>query len=124
VIGVDSVPVVGRVDQAAALYGMTILCFLSGIHWATHLYDRSPVSMNLFIFSNVVFLGVLLPYMLGSILMSILAELIAFPLLLAVDLGLRNDGAISNHYFRVRAVATTVAWLSLAAIFTMGASIG
>ncbi len=122
VFGVGSLPFVGRLDQVAALYGLTILCFLSGIHWATQLYERSSASLNLFVLSNAVFLCVVLPYVLGSLLMSLLAQLIAFPLILAVDARLRTEGTIPDHYFRVRAVATTAAWLSLATILAITAS--
>jgi hypothetical protein len=122
VLGVDSLPFLGPTDRIAALYGLAILCFLTGVHWATHLYQHSSGLPNLFVLSNAVFLGVLLSYALGGVATGLMGQLIAFPLLLAVDARLRVAGAISDHYFRVRAAATGVAWLSLAVTWSLTAA--
>jgi hypothetical protein len=117
VLGVDSLPLLGRIDHFGALYGLAILCFLTGVHWATHLYQQSSGLPNLFVLSNAIFLGVLLPYALGGLSTGLAAQLIAFPLLLLLDARLRVAGVVSAHYFKVRAAATAVAWLSLATIW-------
>jgi hypothetical protein len=118
-MGFDDVIVFGRLDQLAALYGLAILCFLTGVHWATCLYDRAAGLPNLFIVSNAVFLGVLLPYVLGHLAISLAAQLLAFPLLLVVDEKLRRARVISDHYFAVRSFATATAWVSLAIILIL-----
>ena len=58
IAGVEAFGRLGRLDQLASDYGVAILCFLTGIHWATQLYARAAAPFNLFIGSNVVFLAV------------------------------------------------------------------
>jgi hypothetical protein len=92
---------------------MAILCFLTGIHWATQLYARDRAPFNLFIGSNVVFLAVWIAYVASSLTWALATQLVAFPLLLAVDFHLQQTGLISRHYLRMRFVATAAASFSL-----------
>ncbi len=92
---------------------MAILCFLTGIHWATQLYLRDYTGPNLFIGSNVVFLVVLISYVAFDLQTALATQLLAFLLLLALDYGLLGKGLISLQYLRMRAIATALASFSL-----------
>ncbi|MBT8083513.1 MAG: DUF3429 domain-containing protein [Gammaproteobacteria bacterium] len=114
--GVTEIDGLGRLDQLAASYGMAILCFLTGIHWATQLYASEAAPFNLFVGSNVVFLVVWIAYVAAGLQWAIVAQLLAFPVLLAIDYRLCQAELISRQYLRLRTVATVLAWFSLAVI--------
>ena len=111
--GVSEIDRLGRLDGLAASYGMAILCFLTGIHWATQLYARSATPFNLFVGSNVVFLFVWIAFVAADLQWAIVAQLLAFPLLLAIDFRLFQRELISRRYLRMRTVATALACFSL-----------
>lgn len=113
VLGIEAIEPFGRLHELAGDYGMAILCFLTGIHWATQLYARDKVPFNLFVGSNVVFLAVWIAYVASSLTWALATQLVAFPLLLAVDFRLQQTGLISRHYLGIRFVATALACFSL-----------
>ena len=113
VAGVEELGRLGRLDQLASDYSLAILCFLTGVHWATQLYARAAVPFNLFIGSNAVFLAVWFAYVASSLQWALVTQFLAFPLLLAVDFQLLQKGLISRHYLRMRFIATALACFSL-----------
>ena len=114
--GFDSIELLGPLADVAASYGLAIVSFLAGIHWATQIYDRQQSGFNLLIASNVVFGGVWLAYAIGPVEFALTAQLVALLVLLGVDRWLLNNGVISAHYYRTRSAATALAVLSLAVI--------
>ncbi|MEJ2129903.1 MAG: DUF3429 domain-containing protein [Woeseiaceae bacterium] len=113
VLGVEEVARLGRLDELASSYSVAILCFLTGIHWATQLYAEDSAPPNLFIVSNVVFLIVWIAYAASELQWALGTQLLAYPLLLAVDFQLFGKGLISQNYLRMRVVATALACFSL-----------
>jgi hypothetical protein len=111
--GVDSIAPLGPLAQVAASYGLAIVSFLTGIHWATQLYDRQQTGFNLLIASNVIFVGVWLAYVIGSLEVALTTQLVALLVLLGIDRWLWSYGVITAHYYRTRSAATTLAALSL-----------
>ena len=114
--GFDSVELLGPLADVAAGYGLAIISFLAGIHWATQIYDRRQGGFNLLISSNVVFVAVWLAYALGTIEFALGTQIVALLVLLGVDRQLLGDGVITPHYYRTRTVATALAVLSFAVI--------
>lgn len=114
--GIESIDPLGPLAGVAASYGLAIVSFLTGIHWATQLYDRQQSGFNLLIASNVVFVAVWLAYVIGSIEIALAAQLLALLLLLGIDRWLMNSGVITPHYYRTRIAATILAALSLAVL--------
>jgi hypothetical protein len=119
-VGIESLGRLGPLHELAAVYGLAILSFLTGIHWATQLYQRSPLPINLFVGSNVVFLAVLLAYVVSSLKWALATQLLAFPLLLVLDYQLLHKGLITQHYLGMRFIATAVACFSILFILTSG----
>lgn len=111
--GIEAVPWFGPLDQLASSYSMAILCFLTGVHWATQLYERNAAPFNLFIGSNVIFLVVWIAYVAADLSWALATQVLAFFLLLAIDFRLSDNGLISAAYLRVRVAATTLACVSL-----------
>jgi hypothetical protein len=111
--GYEALEPFGNLEQFVAGYGLAILSFLTGIHWATQLYSPGKVPLNLFIVSNVVFLFVWLAYAAAGMTVTLLAQVIAFPVLLLIDYRLEKVGMISRHYLGMRFIATSVASVSL-----------
>lgn len=113
VAGVEELGRLGSLHQLASNYAMAILCFLTGVHWATQLYSSADAPFNLFIGSNAVFLAVWVAYVASSLQWAIATQLVAFLLLLAIDSRLLHSGLISRHYLRMRFTATALACFSL-----------
>ena len=112
-VGVDEVARLGRLDQLASSYSVAILCFLTGVHWATQLYEKEAAPFNLFIGSNVIFLVVWIAYVFADLPWALATQLVAFPLLFAIDYRLLRGGLISAHYLLIRGIATALACFSL-----------
>ncbi len=111
--GIDSLGRFGSLHELAAGYGLAILCFITGIHWATELYSPRVLPINLFVGSNAVFLAVFLAYVSPSLNWALATQLLAFPLLLAVDYQLMRKGLIDTYYLGLRFIATALACFSL-----------
>lgn len=115
-VGINSVPFAGSLTAVAASYGLAIASFMAGTHWGLFLGapKRSPV--NLFLSSNAVVLLVWFAYLSGHMLLVLSVQMIAFALLLAVDLRLSRAGIIEPDYFRVRAIVTVMVLVSLGVV--------
>ena len=100
--GFSSIGLLGPLADVAAGYGLAIISFLAGIHWATQIYDRQQTGFNLLIASNVVFVAVWLAYALGTIEFALGTQIVALLVLLGVDRWLLNYGVITAHYYRTR----------------------
>ena len=112
-VGVEDVARLGRLDQLASSYSVAILCFLTGVHWATQLYEKEAAPFNLFIGSNAIFLVVWIAYVFADLPWALATQLVAFPLLFAIDSRLLRGGLISAHYLLIRGIATALACFSL-----------
>lgn len=112
-IGVESVSLVGALDAVAGSYGLAILSFVAGTHWALQLLRPSETPFNLFVSSNVVFLAVWIGWLVAPLNQALIIQAAAFTFLLHVDRRLAVRGITSRDYLRVRSVATGAAFASL-----------
>lgn len=115
-IGIESIAPIGRLETVASSYGLAIICFLAGSHWATYLLRRDDIRINLFVSSNVVFLFVWFAFVITELAWVLGAQLVAFIVLLLIDHRLLRTDVISADYFRVRSIATALAVISLSVI--------
>ncbi len=115
-LGFEMIGPLGHATDLALSYGLAIVCFLAGIHWATRLYLDVELPLNLFVASNVVVLGAWFPFLLASESLAAGALIIAFAFLLFVDYRLLGHKIIDEHYFRLRTAATVLAIGSLLVI--------
>lgn len=115
-MGIHTIEPLGRLDHLASSYGTAIICFLTGVHWATQLYEKSELPVNLFIASNLIFLATWITYLAMSLVWALGTQIVAFSVLLAIDFRLQRSGLISSHYLRIRVTATALACLSLLSI--------
>ena len=112
-LGHDSLPHLGPLDQLVASYGLAIICFLAGAHWGIYISGRSDDSLNLFVISNAIFLAAWFAYIGAGVRTAIGTQIFAFLALLLIDRRLRAGAVISATYFRVRTMATLIAILTL-----------
>ena len=113
-LGFDTIGPLGPAVDLATSYGLAIVCFLAGVHWATFLYGQvAEPPVNLFVASNVVVLGVWFPFLLAPAKWTLVALIVAFVFLLYVDYRLLAKQVIEPHYFRMRSTATALAVFSL-----------
>ena len=94
-------------------YSLGIVCFLTGIHWATYLYKDSSRSMNLMILSNIFFLLAWLTFLILDEDIALISYQFLLIFLLLIDLRLFNLSIINKDYFETRILATSLAVLSL-----------
>jgi len=115
-LGFETLGPLGSAVDLALSYGLAIVCFLAGTHWATFLHRRDRAPTNLFVASNVVVLGVWIPYLLAPVRWSSMALTFGLLYLLYIDFRLRRTGTVDAHYVRVRSIATALAVGSLAVV--------
>ena len=115
-VGIESIAAFGDLDRVAATYGLAIVSFLTGIHWATQIYEPQESPFNLLLVSNAVFLFAWFAFVLGNLDIALGAQLLALLTLLGIDRWLYTTGLISRHYLGVRTVATSLAAVSLLVI--------
>ena len=112
-VGIVSIPPFGPLDQLVNSYGLAIVCFLSGIHWAHYLANKDELPFNLMISSNGVFLLAWFGFVVGGLSASLVVQIASFAILLFIDWRLTAVEAITAHYFRLRFTATSLAIASL-----------
>lgn len=114
--GTPTLEPIGRLDAVVESYGLAIISFLCGAHWATWLYKKSESPFNLMVTSNVVLLAVWFAMLSGNVAVSLSTQVAAFLVLLYIELRIRRAGLIADHYFMVRGIATALAVMSLTLI--------
>ena len=114
--GVTSVSPFGPLDEVVNSYGLAIVCFLAGTHWAMHLSHPDDTPFNLLVSSNAVFLVAWFMYLLAGTHLSLATQTAALGALLFVDRSMARAALVSGHYFRMRLFVTTLAALSLIVI--------
>ncbi len=114
--GVDSIPLAGDLQSLVASYGLAIVSFLCGTHWAMQLMNPHRTPGDLFIASNVILLLTWAAFVIGKLPVTLLVQAIALAALLYIDHRLRSGGMTTGRYFRTRASATAAASLSLITI--------
>ncbi|RZV34138.1 MAG: DUF3429 domain-containing protein [Chromatiales bacterium] len=115
-VGIVAIPPFGPLDQLVNSYGLAIVCFLSGIHWANYLANKDELPFNLMVSSNAIFLLAWFGYVLGGLSASLVIQVASLGLLLFIDWRLKADAVLTAHYFRVRFTATSLAIASLVVV--------
>lgn len=114
--GVSNLEPFGRLDLVANSYGLAIVSFLAGIHWATALMRPRQTPFNLLLASNVVLLVTWFAFVLAETSLSLMTQIAALVVLLLIDRRLANNAVISGSYFQARLVATVLASAALVLI--------
>ena len=112
--GVDDIASLGPVADLVLAYGLAIVSFLAGVHWATDIYHRPRLPMSLAVGSNVVVIAAWLAFALSTQTAAFVTQIVAFGYLLAIDRRLEAGRLISTQYYRMRAGVTLVVVVSLA----------
>ena len=112
-VGISQMEPVGRLDQVANSYGLAIVCFLTGIHWAVALLEPQRTPFNLLIGSNVVFLTTWFIFVLADLPWSLITQSVSLVVLLLIDWRLFRSGVIDRPYFQFRFVATAIGSMAL-----------
>lgn len=118
-MGMPSIEPLGRLDAVVESYGLAIISFLCGVHWATWLYKRAESPFNLMVISNVVLLAAWFAFLSGNIALSLGTQITAFVFLLGIEQRIMSAGLVSAHYLLVRAFATALAVISLTLILVV-----
>lgn len=111
--GFEKIGPFGTPSKLALSYGLTIACFLAGVHWATRLYRQDDAPPFLLVSSNLVALAAWFAYLLLPTSWAIACLVLLFVYLWYVDFRLRGRQLLDAHYFRIRTAATGLVVLSL-----------
>ena len=111
-LGVDALPLLGRISDSLAAYGLVIVVFLTGIHWGQQL-SLGKVASGLFISSNILAVGVWLAWLLMPERGFIIFLAIPLVVMLVIDRGLYQAGVLDKAYMISRAVITGVVLICL-----------
>lgn len=117
--GAVSLPLVGAIDVATALYMLVIVSFMSGIHWGLAINTSNTKIDNrqakgLMLASNIYTIVPWACYLLLGISVWLYASLaLAFILILATDAKLQTMQVISEHYYRSRRLVTVIVVICL-----------
>ena len=112
--GLTALPILGSPTQVLGLYSLLIAVFISGSHWGQHLALDDQWIVFLPITSNLITVMLWLVFLACSFTVVIFTYVIAFMILLGIDYKLFKTGHISDRYFHVRFVVTTIVCLMLA----------
>jgi len=102
----------------ATTYSAIIIAFLSGIHWACHLFFTARCPRNLLCRSNAVALLAWLSLLAQSEHWTLLLQILCFLYLLTLDLTLRDVDILPAWFYNLRRNATIVVVLSLTLVMS------
>lgn len=107
-LGIESLPILGKATDFFASYSLAIVSFLSGSLWGQHISTQPARGMFLQILSNAIVIVVWLAFLVLDF-KSLLAVYGAiFLLLLIIDAWLYYLGFISARYFKARCWITAL----------------
>ena len=113
-IGVSAIQRIGSVDYIAAVYALTIVSFMAGVHWGMALDpQRTEWPVNLFLSSNAVTIMAWLALLTTTPKITLIMGILAFLYLLWVDYRLYSLKLLTAHYFQTRRHVTALVVLSL-----------
>ncbi|WP_162199623.1 DUF3429 domain-containing protein [Psychrobacter urativorans] len=114
-IGIEAIPVLGKVTHVLSIYGLVIASFMAGAHWGNHLSlaDDNTWAVKLPVFSNIIALALWLGFLLLSTVGFIWLLVVGFVSMLVIDYGLHQAHIINNDYYRVRKYVTMIVVIAL-----------
>ena len=113
-LGGSSIKLIGSVDYIAAVYALTIVSFMAGVHWGIALdQQRTELPVNLFLSSNTVTIMAWLALLTTTPQITLIMGILAFLYLLWVDERLYSLKLLTAHYFQTRCHVTALVVLSL-----------
>lgn len=113
--GVEEIAFFGPVERIALSYALAITSFLSGAHWATHLYRGDDAPVNLLLTSNVATLAAWFAFLLLPAEFALVVMAGVFAGLLRIDARLSRVGLLDPRYWRMRRYVTAVVIVALLA---------
>jgi len=113
-IGVRAIQQIGSVDYIAAVYALTIVSFMAGVHWGMALdQQRTEWPVNLFLSSNAVTIMAWLAFLTTTPKITLIMGILAFLYLLWVDERLYSLNLLTAHYLQTRRRVTALVVISL-----------
>jgi hypothetical protein len=113
ITGVQSLPLLGKVDHILSVYGLVISAFMAGSHWGQHLNLNNKWKFYLPVFSNLAAVALWTGYIVFNPQQFLIALVMSFVVLLLIDNKLFKAGIITMQYFRTRCLVTSIVVASL-----------
>lgn len=109
--GVSQLPLLGALQPIVGSYGLVILSFMAGVHWG-QVIDKPRWHLWLII-SNVITLSGWFAFLSANATLLWCVLILGFIALLLVDQRLLTAAIITQVYWRLRMVVTTVVVLAM-----------
>lgn len=112
-VDIQTVPVLGDVQNILTVYTLVISSFLAGSHWGQHLYVKGRWNYLLPVSSNIIAVLLWLAYVVLEFKAMLIGFGISFIILLLIDKMLHQEHHIDSNYFRIRIIVTVLVVASL-----------
>ncbi len=113
IFNIQTVPVLGQVNQILGTYSIIISSFIAGSHWGIHLNLSDKWEVYLPIFSNINAVFIWISFIIFPFKVLLIILVISFFALLLIDLNLFKKDLISRKYFHTRSLVTLIVTTNL-----------
>ena len=113
IFNIQTVPVLGQVNQILGTYSIIISSFIAGSHWGIHLNLSDKWEVYLPIFSNINAVFIWISFIIFPFKVLLIILVISFFALLLIDLNLFKKDFISRKYFHTRSLVTLIVTTNL-----------
>jgi len=113
IFNIQTVPVLGQVNQILGTYSIIISSFIAGSHWGIHLNLSDKWEVYLPIFSNINAVFIWISFIIFPFKVLLIILVISFLALLIIDLNLFKKDLISRKYFHTRSLVTLIVTTNL-----------
>ncbi len=113
IFNIQTVPVLGQVNQILGTYSIIISSFIAGSHWGIHLNLSDKWEVYLPIFSNINAVFIWISFIIFPFKVLLIILVISFFALLLIDLNLFKGDLISRKYFHTRSLVTLIVTTNL-----------
>jgi len=113
IFNIQTVPVLGQVNQILGTYSIIISSFIAGSHWGMHLNLSDKWEVYLPIFSNINAVFIWISFIIFPFKVLLIILVISFLALLIIDLNLFKKDLISRKYFHTRSLVTLIVTTNL-----------
>ena len=112
-LDIQTVPVLGDVQNILMVYGLVISSFLAGSHWGQHLHIDGRWKILLPLSSNVIAVLLWFAYVVLAFKAMLVGFGVSFVILLLIDKMLHQEKIIDSDYYRIRIIVTVLVVASL-----------
>ena len=113
IFNIQTLPLLGQVNQVLGTYSVIISSFIAGSHWGIHLNLSDKWEVYLPIFSNINAIFIWISFIIFPFKVMLLILVFSFLALWLIDQRLFKKDVISRRYFHTRSLVTLTVTINL-----------